>query len=251
MGLIAAPLKTSGTAARPLRGSDRIEQADPRLKVLCTMALGLAAMRAHPLGLAIFGACMALVLIRLISNKPQNGALLKSYLIFVLVWMLIKFGLDLWGGIPWSSALIQAGELGLKLSVLLILGLGLALSTSARALGLGLAAMLRPLLRSRAWQVALAIALMIHFIPLTWQSIAAVQAAFRIRGLRLGWPKRVRYFTQAILRHWSQKAWRQTMALASRGLDDPKAWNVPLPFKPLEWLLGVGITTLGLGCLAL
>lgn len=251
MGLIAAPLRSPGTAAHPLRGMDRIAQVDPRLKVLCIMALGLVAMRAGPLGLALFGLAIALILWRLIRKKSRNGALLKSYLLFVLVWMLIKFGLDLWGGVPWAGALLQAGELGLKLSVLLTLGLGLVLSTSARALGLGLAAMLRPLIRDRAWQIALALALMIHFIPLAWQSIGSVKAAFRIRGLSLSWHERVGYFTQAILRHWSQKAWRQTLALACRGLDDPEAWRVPLPFRPKEWLLGVGLTALGIGFLSL
>ena len=222
-----------------------LEDADPRIKVLAAMVFGLLALRASVSGLLLFGVLQGFVLAAVTLRNPVNRSMAKAYILFVVVWMAVKFGLDLWTGLGWQKAALVSAELGLRLAVLLIIGLCLALATSPRSLGLALASLLRPVLRGRAWQTALSMALFVHFLPQVWQSIKTVQTAFAIRGLKLPWRRRVILMTQSLLRYWSQKAWRQTLALATRNLDGPGAWDIRLGFDRRQWLAGVLIVGLG------
>ena len=238
-----------GVLQQPCGLADSLIHCDPRLKIITCMLLGLCALRAEPLGLAVFGMALGCVLGLLAWRKPMNRTLIRSYIAFVIMWMAVKLGLDLWSGISWQEALQSSGLLGLRLVVLLSLGLVLAISTSSRSLGLGLTSMLRPILREKAWQLALAMALMVHFIPLNFQVIKTVHTAFNTRAPRLAWYRRVQLFVGAVLRNWSQKVWKQTLALASRGLDTPEAWSAQIPFVSKEWILGLLFAGSGAGLL--
>lgn len=226
-----------------------IAETDPRIKILAAMVFGLLALKASAAGLLAFGLLQAVVLLAVSLEEPMNRSMAKAYILFVVVWMAIKFGLDLWTGLGWRQAALVSGELGLRLAVLLLIGLSLALATSPRSLGLALASLLRPILRDRAWRAALSMALFVHFLPLVWHSIKAVQTSFAVRGLKLAWWRRVVLMTQSLLRYWSQKAWKQTLALATRGLDGPEAWDVRLGFNVWQWLTGLAVVCLGGGML--
>lgn len=212
------------------------------------MAWGLLALSAGPAGLAAFALPLAGVLGLLAAHRPVNRDIIGAYVYFLAVWIVVKLALDLWSGASLTAAAGQAGLLGLRLGVLLLLGLALSLATSPRSLGLGVANLSRPFLGGKAWQAALALALFVHFLPLAWHSIKAVKTSFRVRGLALSWWRRLLLFCQALLRYWSQKTWRQTLALASRGLDGQEAWNRPLPMAPGQWLIGLalGLSAAGL-----
>lgn len=222
-----------------------VEEADPRIKILAAMIFGLLALRASMAGLLAFAAPLSALLWAMSAAKPVNRSMTRAYVLFVAVWMAVKFGLDLWTGLALREAAITSGELGLRLAILILIGLALAQATSPRSLGLGLAAMLRPVLRGRAWRTALSMALFVHFLPLVWQSINTVRTSFTVRGLSLPWHRRMLLMTQALLRYWSQKAWKQTLALATRGLDGPEAWDATLPVFIRQWLAGLAVVLAG------
>lgn len=156
----------------------------------------------------------------------------RTALFFVALWSGLKFMLDIWAGGPWSEALTAALGLGLRLSVILFLGLSLALSTSPRALGAGLAWFLRPLAGDRAWRIALALALMIHFLPLSLAAAVGVNQSLSRRWPRCPWPQRLRLVPLGVLRVLGQATWQQTLAVAARGLDQPSAWR---PGRDAYW----------------
>ena len=168
-----------------------------------------------------------------------NMAFWKVALFFVLIWSALKFGLDLWGGSGLEAGLMAAGELGIRLVTLVLLGFTLTLSTSPRRLGQGLAWYLRPLLGHRAWHAALALALMIHFLPLGLAAASGLNQGLSRRWPGCPWPNRLRLIPQALLRVLSQTTWTQTLAVASRNLDQPKAWQPDRSVHLWEWLLAL------------
>ncbi len=221
---------------------------DPRLKLLAVLLWAACPRRRAPGAFALRAGPGRLVLLAS-GGRPPERALLRAYLGFLLGWMACQLALGLWQETGWELAVRRAGLLGLRLGVLLLLGLGLALATSPRSLGLAAAHLTRPFLGGRAWQVALALALLVHFQPLVWRSARTARTAFALRALPLPWPRRALLFGQLLLRHWSQRTWRQTLALASRGLDDPAAWEARLSLRPREWLAGLLVLGSGAGLL--
>jgi biotin transport system permease protein len=161
----------------------------------------------------------------------------KAGLAFVLVWATLKFLMDILGAVSPTSALSASAGLGLRLSTLLLLGLTLALSATPRRLGLGLAWFLRPLLKDRAWQIALALSLMIHFLPLTWATAAGLLQNLSRRWPNCPWRKRVRLVPLALLRVMSQMTWNQAVAVAARCLDQPEAWRNDRAVRLKEWAI--------------
>ncbi|THB64264.1 MAG: ABC transporter [Desulfovibrio sp.] len=224
---------------------------DPRLKILLAVALGVLAWRAGPIGLAAFAFIVGVAALAVGALLPQGLRILRSGFLFVAVWTLLVFLLGLrspegvWEAAPEAA---QAAVLsGARLCTMLLIGLSLALSASARQLGLALSWALRPVLGSRAWQVALSMALMVHFLPLAWQTLAQVRSAMRLR--RVGGPpwSRMALLAKAGLRVMGQRTWSQAVAVTSRGLDRPGAWQPCFDSSPLEWLAGLGVILAGIG----
>jgi biotin transport system permease protein len=118
------------------------------------------------------------------------------------------------------------------LATLFGLGLVLAATTSTRALGMAIGKLFRPVLGRNAWQVALALALMVHYLPLAWSTLSTIRSSIALRCPDLGWRRRVLLLPQAGIRTLAQTTWSQTLAVAARGLDGPEAWDHPMP---LSW----------------
>ncbi len=220
---------------------------DPRLKLVLTLGFGLLLWYGGPWGQALIGS--GLVLLHLRQGLRERGRLrlLRAGALFALFWTLAACLLGLWQGLDWLPALERGFWLGLRLFLLLLLGLALALGSSARELGLGLSWYLRPFLRERAWLPALALALMLHFLPLTLQTLFTVRRMDALRApqrpLWLRWSLQA----QTALRVLAQSAWQQTMALAARGLDSPEAWQPRFAPQPGAWMLGLLLLALGTG----
>ena len=220
--------------------------ADPRLKVLLTFLLGLMTWQAGLAGVLFYGLALGLVLFLLGDVVSANRSVVRTYAAFVLLWMAVKFLFEILDGAGPAAAALRATDLGLRLLVLLLLGLALALSTSPRSLGLAAAWLLRPVLGKRAWRAALSLSLMVHFLPLVWQTFSTVQRTIALRARSASWPRRLNLMAQASLRALSQKTWDQTVALAARGLDAPEAWTCRFDFRPREWAVGLAAAGLGL-----
>lgn len=164
-----------------------------------------------------------------------NKTLWRMAFVFVLIWSGLKCGLDIWGGAGLLAGVEAGAELGIRLGTLLLLGFTLTLSTSPRRLGLGLAWYLRPVLGSRAWKTALALSLMVHFLPLALAAMGGLRQGLTMRWPDCPWPTRIRLIPLALLRVLSQTTWTQTLAVAARDLDNPAAWHPERAVRLGEW----------------
>jgi biotin transport system permease protein len=181
-----------------------------------------------------------------------NRILWRMGFLFVLVWSGLKCGLDIWAGADLLAGLGAGAELGIRLATLLLLGFTLTLSTSPRRLGLGLAWYLRPVLGSRAWKTALALSLMIHFLPLGLAAVGGLRQGLSMRWPDCPWPTRLRLIPLALLRVLSQTTWTQTLAVAARNLDKPEAWQPERAVRLGEWVVAlIPIMFIGLALVAL
>lgn len=226
-----------GLAPNPRGAFGRlILSVDARPKILLALLIGLSLWRlpeAALLPLALAGGWLCFSL-----GGFARGylGLWKVGLTFVLVWAGLKLGLDALAGASGEAALRAGVALGLRLTVLLFFGLSLAMSASPRRLGIGLAWFLRPILGARSWQVALSLALMIHFLPLTWAAAAGLLQNLARRRPHCPWSLRLRLIPMALMRVMAQTTWDQAKAVAARRLDRPEAWLPDRPVRPCEWL---------------
>lgn len=203
----------------------RLLTLDPRIKVLLAVGFGILVWRAGLVGLAAYSCLLGWVCWTLRAGLPGHRHVLKSYGWFLLIWVGAKLALDLWEGMDPIAAAQAAGLLGLRLSCLLLAGLGLALSTSPRQLGMALVWFLRPVMGKLAWQAALALALMVHYLPITWLTFSQVRSSVRQRCSHMSLYRRMLVVGQAVLRSLGQKTWNQALAVACRNLDRPEAWQ--------------------------
>jgi biotin transport system permease protein len=203
-----------------------VRQRDPRLKLCVAFLLGPSL---WGLGLPLVGACLVCLsglVLSLAVSQPLGVRMVRSLFFFVLFWVAVKAGLDAVSGLSAAQVGAGAADLALRLAALLLLGLFLALSSSARALGLAVSWAVRPLVgREQAWRLALSLSLMIHFLPMCLDAIAQVRQTLSRRCPRCGFFLRMVVIPQAVIRSLGQKTWNQTLAVAGRGLDNPRAWK--------------------------
>jgi biotin transport system permease protein len=212
----------------PRPSASALRGLDPRAKAGLALVLGLAVWRAGWPGLALYLAGLTPVCLSLQAFHAENRRTFAAALGFALFWAGLV-GLLQWVDVGFSAALAQAALLGARLATLLLMGLGLALATPPRDLGRALAWALRPVLGQRAWKLALALALMVHFLPLAFTATRQVRLALRQRASHLPFLRQAGLLAQTCLRCLSQRAWDHTLALAARGLDRPAAWAHAFP----------------------
>lgn len=213
---------------------------DPRLKIMLAAAIGILTWHVPVYALCVYAVG---ILFLGISNRMHitlGTRTVATYIYFIIAWAGLKFALDctplFYGTTPdYDAALLSAGILGLRLTILIGIGLLLATTSSARQLGLALAWFMRPILGKRSWEPALSLALMIHFIPLIQHTFAQVMQALELRNPPRSTWQRFLLIPQAVLRICAQKTWTQTVAVAARKLDSPDAWTpgFPVPFMQL------------------
>jgi biotin transport system permease protein len=209
---------------------------DPRLKLAAALLVGPALWRV-PVSAATVAAVFLLLLTRfLAAGQPGGRKMARSLLTFILFWVAAKAVLDGITGVPPEYMASDALQLAVRLAALLMLGLSLALSTSARALGLAVAWALGPLLgRERAWRTALALSLMVHFLPICLSALNGVREAAALRFPDAGFFRRMGIVPQAVIRSLGQRTWNQTLAVACRGLDRAEAWKPDFDWSGKDW----------------
>ncbi|MFP4672185.1 MAG: ABC transporter [Desulfohalobiaceae bacterium] len=214
---------------------------DPRLKLLLAFGLGLLTWQAGWIALAVYLLGVLALAWCLFGYGALQGRNLLHLAALVLIWSTVK---ALWGIFdpgPWQQALSSSLLLGQRLGVLVLLGLCLTAVCSSRQMGLALDWLLRPFLRGKSWQAALALALMLHFLPLCLQTLRGVQTALGARCPGLGAYARYKHLLRATCRILAQRTWEQTLALSARGLDEAAAWKRPLSWRPGEWGAGLAL----------
>ncbi len=211
---------------------------DPRLKICCAFCAGVLTWQAQWGLLGVFLLTVMGLAWLLQGYGAINLKTLRYLALLVVIWTGIKALWGFWDTGPWQETAAASLLLGQRLAVLVLLGLVLTALCSCRQLGLAFDWFLRPMLGRKSWQAALALALMLHFIPLCLQTLKGVQAAVYLRCGQSGLYVRYRLLVRATFRILAHKTWEQTLALYARGLDQEAAWREPLPFQPLQWALG-------------
>ncbi|BDQ33147.1 CbiQ family ECF transporter T component [Pseudodesulfovibrio portus] len=215
--------------------ADGLRALDPRLKLAAALVLGPCLWKVH-VASAAFCALVFLFLVPMLSaSRPLGSRMVKSLFFFIFLWVAVKSGVDAMTGVPSEYILADAGQLAVRLTGLVLLGLVLALSTSPRTIGLAVAWYIRPLVgRERAWRVALSLALMVHFLPICLSTVIGVRDALDRRCPEMGGIMKARVIPQAVIRNLGQKTWSQTLAVASRGLEGPEAWEADFRWAALD-----------------
>lgn len=210
---------------------------DPRLKLVMALTLGPCLWKVHVAAVAICAAIFLALVLPLTASQPVGTRMVKSMFLFILFWVGFKMTVDAVTGIPVEHIFLDGGQLATRLVALILLGLVLALSTSARALGLAIAWGLRPIVgKERAWQVALSLALMVHFLPICLATLTQVREVLGRRCPGSGIPTLLRVLPQAVIRNLGQKTWSQTLAVASRRLETPDAWEADFAWSGRDWI---------------
>ncbi|RWU03608.1 cobalt transporter [Pseudodesulfovibrio sp. S3] len=219
---------------------------DPRLKMAVALVLGPCLWKVHVAAAAASAFLLLLLAWPLSSTRPVGGKMVRSMLVFVFFWVGFKVVLDALAGVPVEHVANDAVQLSVRLIALLLLGLVLALSTSARALGLAVAWAMRPFVGSeRAWRIALALALMVHFLPTCLETMSQVREVVGRRCPDVGFFSRMRMIPQAVIRCLGQKTWNQTLAVASRGLENAAAWESDFTWHGRDWVwAGISVVTI-------
>ena len=230
----------SALHALPRGSSGRFLLAlDARPKLFLAVVAGLTLWRLPLEGLALVGLFAAWICAALGGFRGANRGLWRGYVFFVGFWAALKVLLDVVGGVAGDEALLAAVELATRLVVLLLLGLSLARSASPRRLGVAVAWFLRPVLGRRAFMTALSLALMIHFLPLAWQTASGLARGLVMRWPGCPWRQRIVLVPRALVRVLSRATWTQALAVAARGLERPEAWLPERRARLAEWGMAV------------
>ncbi|GEJ59131.1 hypothetical protein [Anaeromyxobacter diazotrophicus] len=214
---------------------------DGRLLLALALLLGLLVWRGGPLAaaaeaLGFAGALAAAGRGRRAVLRSAAGAAA-----FALPWGAVRVATALAAGPGAAAALAAGGTLALRLTALLLLGAALTALLPPRALGLAAASLARPVLGRRAWEAALALALMVHFVPRARARFQEARAALRLRRVKVSRPRAALLVLQAGTRNLAVGTWDQTLALAARRLDRPEAWPAGEPLQAREVMVAVAV----------
>lgn len=250
---------------------------DARPAVLLTALMGVLAWKAGAPALCLYLAAMSPLFLRVECRRRMPPGTARRTLLFALAWPLLKFVMDAvsvfrteWthvsgflggGGPPEASASLltvcgpglgvageEAGLLFLRLLVILGAALALTFSFSPPAIALAVSRFLRPLAGRRAWTAALALALMARYVPRIHALCAQTKIAAQSRGLPRRGLARLRIWLPHVFRLLACDTWTQALALASRRLDVPEAWQSR---APLEARAAFGVVFAGAGAVLL
>ncbi len=128
-----------------------------------------------------------------------------------------------------TAPLAASALLFTRLLLLMFTALCLTALCSPRAVGLALSWYLRPLLGNKAWQPALTIALMAQYLPLVFLYLEQINTAARIRGIPTSGLAYWQYAIPHLFKLLHMRSYAGAMAIASRRLDTPDAWQMHQP----------------------
>lgn len=221
-----------------------LRRLDPRLKIGVALIMGPALWGLSPSLVIASAVLLGIGVHGLNASHPLADRQVRTLALFVLFWIALKAVFDALAGIPLHLLIPSALILGIRLCALMLLGLVLAGSTSARALGMAITWALQPVVgRERAWKIALALALMVHFLPLCLDTMERIKQSVKLRHPGSKFKQRLVMVPQAVLRALGQKTWNQTLAVAGRRLDNAEAWSPQFEWAVRDTVAGVVFLT--------
>ena len=229
--------------ARAVRS--RVARIDPRLLVALVSLGGVLAWLLPWQGGAVFFALACVLALTAAVELRDGRAALAAYGLFVLIWTVSQLLLYLFENPgQFGDALAVSAYLGGRLFTLLGLALAVPLAATPLTLGRTLAWYLgwlagaetfvcttllrgkvRPVLAGGAWRAALALTLMMAFLPRSMRAVGALKRSLSLRAPRLPLHKKVALMGLAVLRVVSSQTWDMTLAIASRNMDRPEPWE--------------------------
>jgi biotin transport system permease protein len=210
-----------------------VDDMDPRVKLATALCLGPLVWRLDAAGTVVMAVCLGVLAVYAVPRSALGTAALRGNAVFVVLWAIAKCLFDVWGGVPPAAAALESAVLrGQTPDPDLFWAGFLAATTSPRRMGAALSYALTPFLGRRAWKAALALALLVHNLPLAWTAGAAIVSAMRRRCPDLPFARKPALFATALLRAVSLTAFDRPMAVAARNLDTPEAWR---PIFPHPW----------------
>ena len=237
-------MSTSAAWLAPRRARGPLAAADGRVVLLLALLFGVLVWHAGAAGNLAYAAFFGAVLASAGATREDALRLARWAATFALGWGGVKLALDLWSGVAAREALAEAWLLCVRLAALLLLGGAVSALLTPRALGLALASLTRPVLRARAWTVALALLLMVHFVPRALAAFEGARAALRVRRIQTTRLRGLVIVLEAGVRNLARMTWDQTLAVAARRLDGPEAWREEAPPRLAHWAAGAVVAAL-------
>lgn len=216
---------------------------DARVALVLSLLFGLLVWRTGVPGMLGDVALFLAVLALRGRGRGEMARLAAAAAGFVLLWGGVKLVLEVVRGGAAGPALSAAAVLALRLVALLLLGAALNALVTPRALGVAGASLARPVLGRSAWSAALALSLMVHFVPRAVAAFAEARAALRVRRLRVSRLRALLLVLEIGTRKLAAATWNQTLAVAARRLDDPAAWRAP-PLRARDVAVGIAVAAL-------
>ena len=213
-----------------------LQRVDARLKIFMSILAGVCTWQAGPLGLSVFFLTAVLLGWIVAGHGLIGRRQVRGLVLFVGLWTGIKAAMELLEHNPhWlEDSLI----LGARLIILILVGISLAALTSRVQVGQAVSSLLRPILGHKSWHGAMALALMIHFIPVSMRVMNTLKQTLALRAQGLSLWLRLRLYVTSVLRNLSRTTWDQTLALAVRGLEEDAAWTGKQSLSSAQWAGG-------------
>lgn len=218
----------------------RLRRLDGRVKLAALIAACFITQYA-PGPLLPIWLCLLACLFALREMRSAGvRTMIRGGIYFTLFWYAMKMGSDLIAGTAAGAAALAALPLAGRLLALTCIGAAVVGLASPVEIGKAAAWCIRPVAGDAAWKPALLVALTAWFLPLNLRLAGDVLAAAKARGLKLSRRRKFFLVVGAALRILDRKASELALGLASRRLDDPRAWRLdpvriddaPAPGRP-------------------
>ena len=215
---VPAPRGAVGAPAEPSR-------LDPRLKILLLLAGSFAIQYLPAAYLPLAPVLMSGFFLFREMRTEAAVRMARGGFFFALFWLAVMIAASAGekGGL--GSALLAALPFTARLASLSIAGIAFARLSPPVETGRAVAWFARPFAGNRAWRIGLALALVAWYLPTILRLAGDVRTAMRARRLKPTWRQQARLIPGTALRLMGKKADALALGLASRKLDDDRAWT--------------------------
>lgn len=216
---------------------------DPRPLLLLTIVCGITIWWLSPFYLCIIFFCLLNYLYNLLFNQSIHKKPILHAIFFVCSWCIIKFIIDsLTVPINYYELLTNTAILGLRLFVLILLGLCLISKTTPRHIALAAGWYLRPFFKQHAWEVTLALSLMLHTIPRLLHTVSQIQTTTKHRLSLLSRLQHIQIIMSTTTRILIMSISKQSTVIIAKHLDSPEPWELKHPPKTYSMFIAIAIS---------
>ena len=212
-------------------GRSHLHGLDPRFKLLCLAALGIASLGAGPAALSVL-TVLLLFLARQAGLPIRSAAFELRYLSLLLIMVAAtravvtpgEILVDLRGLAVTREGALDGGLICWRLITLALAGLLLTATTRTFQVRAGVEGLLRPLPLIPSQRIATTLGLILRFIPLILTLAAEVSGAQKARAVenRKNPIYRTTRFALPFLRRSIQRADHLALAMAARGYTEQR-----------------------------